>query len=330
MHPGAEKPLEMRTATGTYEAQVRDLQEKYPQGFQRLFGYGLRPESHTEEELQAIAGRKRAVMNAQTIFEAENIVFFNTDAADELFGSHDWSVIPYRLALDIIHAREQLETRQPEINRARKRERSRLDRIKKEAEGIRGKLQTGHRIGEIPYFFFYYYVPIRIGAIEDYYQEIRTLANDFKKGFYAHRVAELVSSYLGRIFSSDELKTFTFVCVPAHDSESTKMRFREFSRLVCSATGMKNGFNGIASQEDGFEKHYGNDDRQLTVDLRNKYFRGRKVVVFDDIVTSGETIRSYTDLLEKNKASVVFCMSLCKTDAWPGGHPWLNIQNKDE
>lgn len=267
-------------------------------------------------------------MNAQKCFEAENITFFDTMAADEMFGPHDWNHIPYKLALRVIAAKEELDRRQAEINKAIDRKKKRLLKIKKESDALISRFEFGEKISGTPYFFFYYYVPIKVGAIQDYYQDIRYLVNDFKKGYYADNIAKMVSQYLKTLFSDDELKSFTFCCVPAHNSDATKVRYLNFCKFVSRYSGMKNGFNGIAFQSNDFEKHCGHDVMK-EIKFRNDYFSGKKVIVFDDVVTSGNTMWSYINLLSRNGANVIYCISLSKSSTFPGAHPWDEYENKN-
>jgi predicted amidophosphoribosyltransferase len=72
-------------------------------------------------------------------------------------------------------------------------------------------------------------------------------------------------------------------------------------------------------------KHLGgNESAEYAV--KEDFFQGKDVVLFDDIVTTGKTIHQSIEFLESNGANVLCIMSLANT--YDGDtlkpHPWTN------
>ena len=82
-----------------------------------------------------------------------------------------------------------------------------------------------------------------------------------------------------------------FVCCPASCQRTQVRRYRRFSNQLCGSLGMVNGFEHIKVV-------------------------GKKVVVFDDICTSGKSSETFVRLLEEAGAIVKLTMFLAKTKTY--------------
>ena len=99
---------------------------------------------------------------------------------------------------------------------------------------------------------------------------------------------------------SDELKTllgeeaaqFTLVCIPAALEAHTKRRFKEFSEEVCKATGMTNAYPAFSYTHDVDED--GDPVDKLHID--EAFFQGKKIILFDDIIASGNSVAKFAEL----------------------------------
>ena len=114
---------------------------------------------------------------------------------------------------------------------------------------------------------------------------------DFKDGKpYATRWAakEICNS-----LSAMDLSDTIIVCVPACCKRTNDRRFKEFSNIICERTGAVNGFGHV--QVDG------------------DFFRGRKVIVLDDIVTTCKTANAFIDRMASAGADVSMVLFLAKT-----------------
>lgn len=88
------------------------------------------------------------------------------------------------------------------------------------------------------------------------------------------------------------------VCLPASKKADNEIRFRNFSNHVCSDLGIQNGFDHLTIINEKDEKHSRDaikPDWDMENDLRFdvNFFAGKKVILFDDIVTSKYTMRSF-------------------------------------
>ena len=135
---------------------------------------------------------------------------------------------------------------------------------------------------------------------------------DFKDGRkYASRwaAAEVVQA-----LSASDLTDTVIACVPASSSYSNARRYKRFSSLVCSRTGALNGYDHIQVVGKRTRLH---QNRQAVIDdnvvLDNDYFAGKRVIVIDDICTTGSSANAFIEKLQGAGANVRMALFLGKT-----------------
>ena len=107
-------------------------------------------------------------------------------------------------------------------------------------------------------------------------------------------------------------KCLTLVCLSASTAERTKQRFEEFSRRVCSALGMRNGYDYIRVVGDSTAKHEGGSGRpQKQYD--SNFFNGSYIILFDDVRTSGGSLVKEKNTLEALGAKVIAAITIAQT-----------------
>lgn len=109
------------------------------------------------------------------------------------------------------------------------------------------------------------------------------------------------------------LPQLTLVCIPASSAEKTAARFEEFSSLVTEQTGMENGYPHVNVAVDGESKHL--DTHQPQYALDEDYFKGRQVLLFDDIMATGNSVIRFAAQMADSGAEVVGAVVLGKTVA---------------
>ena len=114
-----------------------------------------------------------------------------------------------------------------------------------------------------------------------------------------------------------------FVCCPASCQRTQVRRYRRFSNQLCGSLGMVNGFEHIKVVGKRAKKHIrSNAETKKNNEIHNlleidcDFFRGKKVVVFDDICTSGKSSETFVRLLEEAGAIVKLTMFLAKTKTY--------------
>ena len=173
------------------------------------------------------------------------------------------------------------------------------------------------------YFVNYYPTTCDFEATEEEW-EIRKLVWDFKNapGWTSHSIHEAALNNIVRwlrnkllkTFGADKLKYLTLVCIPASSSQKTKARYEEFSNIICKELGLINAFPYITVLEEASEKRLGGAGLDIdNLRFEKNFFKGKYVLLFDDIITRGDTMNTFKRKMEQLDATVVCGIALGKT-----------------
>lgn len=167
------------------------------------------------------------------------------------------------------------------------------------------------------------YFPKRIMHRASFEQQ---MANHMILGFkdgrnvYTRWAAKLFSQALAFMDLSDTV----IVCIPASTRFSHVRRWKMFSELLCRCTGAINGFDRV--QVSGSRKRaHVTGDHELATNIKHyvhidaDFFRGRKVMVIDDICTTGQSSDAFIAAMQASGATVTMAMFLAKTK---GRYKW--------
>lgn len=132
------------------------------------------------------------------------------------------------------------------------------------------------------------------------------------------QVAQMVDSYLKKEYG-EEVKDMVFLCVPASRQEVNRSRYKEFCKEVSRLSGIQNGYSHLILMEDRLAIHERRrgGEKEITkvsiMDFDRAFFKGKKVLVFDDIITTGGSYALFAEEVEKHGAQVVGGLFLART-----------------
>lgn len=227
------------------------------------------------------------------------------------------------------------------VQRKKEEELHKLEILKNDLENFNSKLSIWDKIHSLPYFSFYYYYPTTCdweATTHDW--DIRNLVWDFKfnpvnreindfnysnKAEADRRVLADLKYALLQIFDKEELKKITFFCVPASTHEVNERRYAKFSQNVCNELGMINAYKYLNFVQDATgAKHIGGEGNQV-LNIDNEFFKNKIVIMFDDIITTGNSILKFKEILENVGAHVIAALSIGKTRHEKQGIHLINL-----
>ena len=178
----------------------------------------------------------------------------------------------------------------------------------------------------IPYYYFYHYYPTRFTDVTSASREVRGLIYNFKDGSSHSKVLSIVKQKLNSTFYYEDLESLCFVCIPASTVNDNNCRYRNFSRDLCEELDMYNGFEYIKITKEKSKSHLGGTD-SAEYYLDGSFFNGKYVILFDDVVTRGRSMKEFKQLLENKGATVICALSIGRTYSDYYGdnrepHPW--------
>lgn len=206
------------------------------------------------------------------------------------------------------------------------------ERAKQKANRISLAVSSWEKIprSSIPHVYLLRYYPMtsEIDATEREWHDrhiIWAFKNDPDKRprmSYSQALEEIVPTITEKLTScfGDLLPEFTFVCIPASTAEKNKSRYEIFSDSICKETNMQNAYSHISVILDRLAKHNriiklsgSNPISPFNVEFDKDYFRGRKIILFDDILTTGASMRLYAERLSLLGAKVIGAITIGKT-----------------
>lgn len=118
---------------------------------------------------------------------------------------------------------------------------------------------------------------------------------------------------LKRTFGDESLGYLTLACVPASTPEKNEARYKDFSNILCQKTGMENAYSYIQVTREKTAKHEGGEDDVVNYTFDGGFFNGKRVILFDDIITKGNSMRNAKTRLENLGAKVICGIAVGKT-----------------
>lgn len=166
-------------------------------------------------------------------------------------------------------------------------------------------------------FAFYTYLPARMlrkATFEE--QLIHDFILDFKDGKDYAKVK--AARIVGNSISFKDGSNVAFCCIPASSAYATARRYKKFSAMVCELCGAENAFDhvhvyGKKTKKHNSREHIVSDFADYDVHIDEDYFKGKKVVIFDDLVTTSETADRFKERIELAGGKVIGALFLART-----------------
>lgn len=115
-----------------------------------------------------------------------------------------------------------------------------------------------------------------------------------------------------------DLTDTVVVCVPASTKYAHVRRWKRFSQQLCKQTGAIDGFSHIEVIGNRKQAHI-TGEYELATNIKHllhidaDFFRGKRVLVIDDIYTTGRSSEAFIGAIERAGATVTMSMFLAKT-----------------
>ena len=101
--------------------------------------------------------------------------------------------------------------------------------------------------------------------------------------------------------------------IPASKPEKTNKRFKYFCSIVAKALNIENGFNYLSAIE--HEETKGTSNKNITpyLIINSEQYKGKNVLLFDDIITSGSSFKQVSAKLLETGAKSITGIFIAKT-----------------
>lgn len=162
--------------------------------------------------------------------------------------------------------------------------------------------------------FYYCYAPKRFFNQKPFSQETIDLTHavwDFKDGINQGWVIDLVIQYIKAFHSN--VKDLCLVCIPASTRLINQRRWENFSNTICKTLNISNGFEHITILKEKEPKHLTHQYTKGEYKYDYEFFKGKKIIVFDDLVTRGICMSTMVEEIKEAGGIVIDTLSIART-----------------
>lgn len=166
-------------------------------------------------------------------------------------------------------------------------------------------------------FALYEYIPQRFLSRATFeQQDVSRMIIGFKDGRNVY--SRWAAREFARALAAVELKDVVLVCVPASTRAAHVRRWKRFSSELCRLTGATDGFDRIQVSGSRKKAHVTGDYELATnikhyVHIDNDFFSGKRVLVIDDIYTTGQSSATFISAMQAAGADVLMALFLGRT-----------------
>lgn len=168
-----------------------------------------------------------------------------------------------------------------------------------------------------PQTWFCKYFPKRIRNVGEKEIADRNLVYAFKDGKAYEEVARMTASSMKEQYG-ETCTGIVFSPVPASTHKKNEIRYKAFCERVCELTGAINGYDHVKVCGERLSIH---EHRKAEKEIRKvsilefdeKWFDGKSVLVYDDVITRGMSYALYACQLESFGANVLGGIFLART-----------------
>ncbi|SHH51841.1 RecQ family ATP-dependent DNA helicase [Thermosipho atlanticus] len=123
--------------------------------------------------------------------------------------------------------------------------------------------------------------------------------------------AKVISNLLSKNIDKDTV----FCVIPASTKKSNKIRYKKFSKLVSRKLGINNGYKFLRILKEKKPKHISGKEENILkyVKINSKKIKNKTVILFDDIITTGNSFQKIADTLIAYGAKDVIGVFLAQT-----------------
>ena len=162
---------------------------------------------------------------------------------------------------------------------------------------------------EKPQTWFCKYFPKRIQNVGEKEIADRQLVYDFKDGRSHEAVAQMTAARMIEKHGNG-CSQLVFIPVPASSVRKNEIRYMDFCKRVCELTGAINGYDHVRVCGERLAIHENRKDEKeirkvSIIEFDEEWFRGKAVIVFDDVITRGISFGMYANQLESFGANVI-------------------------
>ncbi|MGL5622418.1 phosphoribosyltransferase family protein [Cetobacterium sp.] len=172
--------------------------------------------------------------------------------------------------------------------------------------------KQGNKKYSIKVFRTYYPKRYNIGFSD---RKIRDEIYEFKNGVSFNKFLIEIKDWFIENYGMYQLNGIVFLPISASNKKVNEKRYKKFCELLCEDLKIENGYDYISIKENSSPNHLKNDIKAKKYEfiLNEDKLKGKRLIVFDDILTSGKTLYSLATILEDLNCKIKLAIFLART-----------------
>lgn len=172
--------------------------------------------------------------------------------------------------------------------------------------------KEGNKKYSIKFFRVYYPKRYEIGFLD---KKIRDEIYEFKNGISFDKFLIEIKDWLIENYGTYQLNGIVFLPIPASNKKVNEKRYKRFCELLCKDLKIENGYDYISMKENNSPNHLKDNinSKKYEFILNEDKLKGKRLIVFDDILTSGKTFYSLAIALEDLNCKIRLAIFLART-----------------
>ncbi|ABR30236.1 ATP-dependent DNA helicase, RecQ family [Thermosipho melanesiensis BI429] len=141
----------------------------------------------------------------------------------------------------------------------------------------------------------------------------RNIVYEFKKG--NKEISEKMASVFVKLLKNVNVKKPVICAIPASNFVDTEKRFKYFTKTLSKKLNFENGFSYIQNKKNRRNKHFEKFQGNIIeyISINKKKIKGKTILLFDDIITTGNSFITIANKLVEFGAENVIGVFLGKT-----------------
>ena len=176
-------------------------------------------------------------------------------------------------------------------------------------------------VNDVEVFYAYNYQPqskqetksgTRVDPIQRLVWTFKNDSDDFTPEQYQKALRHVEKRLMELLHLLGVSRNTVLVCVPTSSSENYFNRWKRFSTDICEQTGMVNGYAHVHIKDSSVPSHWGGGVND-SVSFDKAFFKGKDVILFDDLVTTGYTMKTTSQALKSAGANIIAHVALARS-----------------
>ena len=172
--------------------------------------------------------------------------------------------------------------------------------------------KEGNKKYPIKFFRIYYPKRYEIGSSD---KKIRDEIYEFKNGVSFDKFLNEIKDWFLEDYGDYQLNGIIFLPIPASNRKVNEKRYKKFCELLCEELKIENGYDYISMKNNNSPNHLKDNIKSKKYEfiLNKEKLKGKRIIVFDDILTSGKTFYSLATTLEALNCKIRLAIFLART-----------------